>query len=152
METKATVISTEGEFALVESKRRSACDGCHKQKEGSSCAMCTLMGDKAEFRTRARNPIGAKAGDQVMVKSPSGRVLAYGALVFLMPLLLGVLFYFLCSLVTASEPIRLCSALLAFGGAYVFLWLYSRFVISRRCDVTVTRILSSAAEQEDAHS
>lgn len=151
MDTKATVISTEGEFAIVETKRKSACDGCHKQKEGSSCAMCTLMGDKAELRTRARNPIGAKVGDEVMIESPSGRVLAYGALVFLMPLVLGLLFYFLCSLVTASEPIRLCGAILAFGGAYVFLWIYSRSVISRRCDVTVTRILSAAAKQEDAH-
>ena len=151
METKATVISTDGDFVLVETKRKSACDGCHKQKEGSSCAMCTLMGDKAELRTRARNPIGARVGDEVMVESSSGRVLAYGALVFLMPILLGLLFYFLCSFVTASEPIRLCGSLLAFGGAYVFLWIYSRRVISRRCDVTVTRILSAPAEQEDAH-
>lgn len=151
METKATVISTEGDFALVETKRKSACDGCHKQQEGSSCAMCTLMGDKAELRTRARNPVGARMGDEVMIESPSGRILAYGALVFIMPLLLGLLAYYLCSLVTASELIKLCSALLAFGGAYVFLWLYSRRVISRRCDVTITRILSARAEQEDAH-
>ena len=65
METKATVIATEGKYAIVETKRKSACDGCHKQKEGSSCAMCTLMGDKAELRTRANNPIGARVGDEV---------------------------------------------------------------------------------------
>lgn len=151
METKATVISTEGEFAIVETKRKSACDGCHKQQDGSPCAMCTLLGDKAELRTRARNPVGARVGDEVMIESPSGRMLAYGALVFLMPLLLGLLFYFLFSLFTASEPIRLCGAILAFGGVYVFLWLYSRCVISRRCDVTVTRILSPTVEQEYAH-
>lgn len=152
METRATVISTDGEFALVETKRKSACDGCHKQKEGSSCAMCTLMVDKAELRTRARNPLGACVGDEVMIESPSGRVLAYGALVFLMPLVLGLLSYFLCALVVSSEPVRLCGALLAFGGAYVFLWIYSRRVIARRCDVTVTRILSGKSEQEDPNS
>jgi len=54
METKATVIATEGKYAIVETKRKSACDGCHKQKEGSSCAMCTLMGDK---RSSAPAPI-----------------------------------------------------------------------------------------------
>lgn len=151
METKATVISTEGKFAMVETKRKSACDGCHKQKEGTSCAMCTLMGDKADLRTRANNSIGARVGDEVVIESPSGRVLAYGALVFLMPLLLGLFVYFMCALVSSSEPIRLCGALLAFGGAYVFLWLYSRRVIARRCDVTITRILSAHAEQEDAH-
>lgn len=151
METKATVISTEGKFAMVETKRKSACDGCHKQKEGTSCAMCTLMGDKAELSTRAENSIGAKVGDEVMIESPSGRVLAYGALVFLLPLLLGLLCYLLCSLVSSSEPIRLCGALLAFGGTYVFLWLYSRRVIARRCDVTITRILSHVTEKEDAH-
>ena len=86
-----------------------------------------------------------------MIESPSGRILAYGALVFLLPLLLGLLCYLLCSLVSSSEPIRLCGALLAFGGAYVFLWLYSRRVIARRCDVTITRILSAHAEQEGAH-
>lgn len=151
METKATVTSIEGEFAMVETKRKSACDGCHKQKEGSSCAMCTLMGDRAELRTRARNPVGARVGDEVMIESPSGRILVYGALVFLMPVLFGLLCYFLCALVTASEPIRLCGSLLAFVGAYAFLWLYSRHVISRRCDVTVTRILSAEAEQENNH-
>jgi len=151
METKATVIATEGKYAIVETKRKSACDGCHKQKEGSSCAMCTLMGDKAELRTRANNPIGARVGDEVMIESPSARVLAYGALVFLMPLLLGLLVYFLCTLVSSSEPFRLCGAILAFGGAYVFLWLYSRRVIARRCDVTVTRILARHGDREDAY-
>lgn len=151
METKATVIATEGKFAIVETKRKSACDGCHKQKEGASCAMCTLMGDKAELRTHANNPIGARVGDEVMIESPSGRILAYGALVFLLPLLLGLLFYLLFSLVSTSEPLRLCGALLAFGVSYVFLWLYSRRIIARRCDVTVTRILSDQTEQGNAH-
>lgn len=142
METKAIVISAEGEFAVVETDRKSACDGCHKRQDGGSCAMCTLMGDKAALRSRARNPIGAAPGDEVLVESPSGRMLGYGALVFLMPLGLGLLFYFLGGLLPWGAAAKYICSLVGFVGAFVFLWFYSRRVIARRCDVTITQILS----------
>lgn len=148
METKAIVISTDREYAVVETDRKSACDGCHQRQDGRGCAMCTLMGDKTAMRSRARNPLGARPGDTVLLETPSRRVLGYGALVFLMPLVLALLFYFLGSLLPWGTVGQSVSALIGFVGAFAFLWFYSRRVIAPRCDVTVTRILVAASSEE----
>ena len=147
METKAIVISVDGEYAVVETDRKSACDGCHQQKDGRGCAMCTLMGDKTSMQSRARNPLGAKPGDVVLLETPSARVLGYGALVFLMPLGLGLLFYFLGGLLSFGAAGQAVAAACGFVGTFVLLWLYSRHVIARRCDVTITRILPHDQER-----
>ena len=143
METKAKVVALDGDFAIVETERTSACDGCHKQKEGSSCAMCTLLGDKAIMQTRANNPHGAQVGDWVIVESPSRRILGYGVLVFLLPLIVGMIFYFAAACLFVSEHAKLFSALVGFIGVFIFLWFYSNRVIARRCDVTIARVLGS---------
>ena len=67
MVTKAMVIQTEGKIAIVETKRLSACDGCHKQLEGESCSVCSLMGGNTTLTSRADNSIGAQVGDTVEI-------------------------------------------------------------------------------------
>lgn len=141
METKATVISLDGEYAIVETDRKSACDGCHQQKDGRGCAMCTLMGDKAKLQSRACNPLGAQPGDTVLLETPSARVLGYGALVFLAPLGLGLAGYLLGGLLPFGTTGQAVAAFAGFVGTFLFLWFYSRRVIARRCDVTITAIL-----------
>lgn len=59
-----------------------------------------------------------------------------------MPLGLGLLFYFLGGLLPWGAAAKYICSLVGFVGAFVFLWFYSRRVIARRCDVTITQILS----------
>lgn len=151
METKATVVSTDGAYAIVETDRKSACDGCHQQQDGTGCAMCAMLGSKTRLQSRARNPLGAKPGDSVLLETPSARVLGYGALVFLAPLGLALLGYLLGGLLPYGAAGQAAGALCGFAAAFAFLWFYSRRVIARRCDVTITRILPHD-EERNTHS
>ncbi len=68
--------------------RESACSGdCHK------CAGCGAA--KESIQLIACNPIGAPAGSLVVVKSDSGPVLKAAAVLYMLPLALFFLGYFL---------------------------------------------------------
>ena len=67
--------------------RQSACSGdCH-QCAGCGAAQETLL-------LTARNPIGAREGDLVMIESESGPVLAAAAVLYMLPVLLFFAGYF----------------------------------------------------------
>ena len=89
MEQKAKILRThENGKAQVMVVRESACSGdCHK------CSGCGAVKETLLFE--AVNPIGAKAGELVIVKSESGPVLAGAAVLYMVPLALFFLGYFL---------------------------------------------------------
>lgn len=69
--------------------RQSACSGdCHK------CSGCGAVEQKMLFT--AQNPIGAKPGDTVRVRTRSGPVLLGAAILYLMPLALFMVGYLVC--------------------------------------------------------
>lgn len=68
--------------------RESACSGdCHK------CSGCGAV--QQSMLLTARNPVGAKPGDLVVIQSASGPVLAGAAVLYMVPLVLFFLGYFL---------------------------------------------------------
>ncbi|MBR6708249.1 MAG: SoxR reducing system RseC family protein [Clostridia bacterium] len=148
METKAIVIAVDGEYATVRADRKSACDGCHKNKADGGCAMCTILGDKKALDSRAKNTVGAKPGDVVLLESESKKVLGYAALVFLMPIALGLLFYLFSRMITDQTALQYIFMLIGFAGSFVFLWLYSRHVIAKRCDVVIKEILTDTVHPD----
>lgn len=89
MEQKAKVQLTRNDgTAQVLVIRESACSGdCHK------CSGCGAAKESILFD--AVNPIGAQSGDMVNVKSESGPVLAGAAVLYMVPLALFFLGYFL---------------------------------------------------------
>lgn len=73
-------------MAQVLHVRQSACSGdCHK------CAGCGAAEEKLLFL--AKNPIGAKPGDTVMVESETAPVLRGAAVLYVLPLILFFLGY-----------------------------------------------------------
>ena len=86
MKTTGTVKSIEGKYAQVSVIRSSACDGCHSK---GFCLSCS----KKEMTVSVLNDIGAVPGDTVELYSPTGRVLGYAALVFVLPIVLAILGY-----------------------------------------------------------
>lgn len=144
MQTTATVIRTEKNRAIVEVERQAACDGCHKNKDGSGCSICSLTGASKKFEATALNEIGAKVGDRVMVTTKTERVLGYAALVFLLPLIVGGALYFLVGAWTDAEIWQYAGLVLGFVMTFFFVWLYARQVAKKRCDVEIVEILESA--------
>ncbi len=89
MEQKATVVRlVDDHTAMIAVTRQSACSGdCH------TCHGCPHPEETVVVR--ADNEVGAEKGDQVIVFSSTKRVLKLAVLMYLMPLVLFFLGYFL---------------------------------------------------------
>ena len=94
--------------------RQSACSGdCHK------CSGCGAAQETIELT--ARNPIGAKPGDLVIVESKSGPVLAAAAVLYLMPLALFFAGYLVGALTWGKGGLAGCVAFaLGIAGAALY--------------------------------
>ena len=81
---------------------------------GSNCGSCEACVFQNELKTVARNLIGAKPGQKVLIESKSSRV--YGAimLVYIVPILLAVLGCFLAYGAGASEGVCVLCTFLGF--------------------------------------
>ncbi|MBE6691265.1 MAG: hypothetical protein E7590_08330 [Ruminococcaceae bacterium] len=141
MRTKAIVTElVSAEVAVVSVERRAACDGCHKNADGSGCSICTLLGGKNSTKAKARNRVGAAVGDTVEVESRSSRILGYAALVFLLPLLLAFAGYLLGAYVFSLGDWAISMAFVALVVSFVPILLYSKLVISKRLDVEIVAV------------
>lgn len=129
---KGKVISLDGEYAVVEVMRTSACAGCSKQE---GCIAC-----KKKTRTRAYNSAGAKAGDTVTLESASGTVLLYALVVFVLPLVLAIGGYLAAALFTGKQTLQILVSACIFVLTYVIIY----FTLDRRPEtkksVTITHI------------
>ncbi len=89
--------------AQVLRTRESACSGdCHKCSGCGAAAQSVLV--------TARNPIGAKPGDRVLITSDTAPVLAAAALLYILPLVLFIAGYL------AAESLWGKGPLLGLGG------------------------------------
>ena len=88
---------------------------------GSNCASCEACVFQSELKTPARNLIGARPGQRVVIESKSSRV--YGAifLVYVLPIVLAVLGYALACSLGAAEGLCILATFagVAFGAAIV---------------------------------
>ena len=88
---------------------------------GSNCSSCEACVFQNELKTVARNLIGARPGQKVLIESKSSRV--YGAilLVYIVPILLAVVGCFTAYAAGASEGICVLCTFLGFllGAAIV---------------------------------
>lgn len=115
--------------ALVLHMRQSACSGdCHK------CSGCGAV--QESLLLTARNPIGARPGQVVTVRSESGPVLAAAAVLYVVPLVLFFAGYLLLELAWQMGPLGGC---LGFVLGVVLAAVYDRRVASKRKPVyTIT--------------
>ena len=81
---------------------------------GSNCASCEACVFQNELKTVARNLVGARPGQKVLIESKSSRV--YGAimLVYIVPILLAVLGCFLAYGAGAAEGVCVLCTFLGF--------------------------------------
>ena len=94
MITQGRVVAVSGEYATVEVDRKSACEGCHKNTGADGCVVCAIGGNQ-KITLRARNIADAATGDIVTLSTKTRRVLGYALLVFIMPLLIAAVGYWL---------------------------------------------------------
>lgn len=86
IEEQAVVISCEGEFAWVETQRKTVCGQCAVSKGCGTSVLAQVLGNR-RTRVRAINPKGAQAGDTVVIGLEEGAFLRGSIAVYLLPLL-----------------------------------------------------------------
>ena len=108
----------DASYAEISVPRKSACG--HDCEE---CAGCGVTG--AAVHARARNPIGARPGQKVVVQSDTKSMLGIVSLVYLTPIVFFLLGYLL-TWSLPSEGMRYGIAALAFFAGIVPAVLYDR--------------------------
>lgn len=148
IETEGMVVKVEGDVAYIQARRQSSCSGCAKQDEG--CGTATLIGffDAKTPLYRARNQLGVKTGDRVVIGIADGMLFRGVMAIYLPPLLLllaGALGgHFLAATPAAAEVYAMLGALAGlaagfFGARYYSARLtgggrYQPVVLNRICD------------------
>ena len=105
--------------AEISVPRKSACG--HDCEE---CAGCGVTG--AAVHARALNPIGARPGQKVVVQSDTGKMLHIVVLVYLIPVLLFFVGYFVTMAVTANVGVQYVTAGIGFAAGILLAVFYDR--------------------------
>lgn len=111
-------------YVEVKVRRTSACASAHNC---GSCDHCSFMENAPEITVVAEDPHGAKVGDTVTVETASARVLGAAALLYIVPLVLFFLGYFIGGSLGWTEG----GAIILGGGGFL-LGLLGAFVLDRR--------------------
>ena len=106
-----------GGYAEISVPRKSACG--HDCEE---CAGCGMTG--ASVYAEARDPVGVRPGDKVVVESSTRKIFGVVALVYVLPVVLFLLGYFLSEGV--AEGARYAIAIAAFAVSFIPCVLYDR--------------------------
>ena len=117
-------------YAEISVPRKSACG--HDCEE---CAGCGMTG--AAVKARARHDVGAQPGDKVVVESSTKKIFGVVALVYVLPVVLFLLGYFLSEGLT--EGVRYAIAITALVVSCIPCILYDRH--ARRKELLTYRIL-----------
>ncbi len=108
--------------------RESACAGdCHK------CAGCGAAEQK--MLVKAHNPIGAKAGDTVVIEAETAAVLKAAAMLYILPVLLFIAGYL------AGERLWQNGIWLSLAGllaGFALVRLYDRYLSKKKTSYTIT--------------
>lgn len=88
---KAQVVAVEGEYALVQTLRRSTCDACEANQGCGTSVLSKVLGQRYA-RIRVLNTPKANVGDTVMIALGESGLLKSALIVYCLPLLAIVLF------------------------------------------------------------
>lgn len=125
MKQTAQVIRIDSpNYAEVKVRRSSACASAHNC---GSCDHCSMMENAPEIIVKAENLCGAGVGDTVTVESSSARVLGAAVLLYIAPLILFFVGYFLGGAFELSE-----GGAIATGVGGFALGLFLAFILDRR--------------------
>ena len=116
MRETGTVKSVEGDFCQVVVTRQSAC--------GENCASCKGGCKLQNQICNAKNSVGAKAGDKVIIEMDTKKVLKSALLVYILPIIVFFTVYFL--LYNLLESTRILGAILAMVTVFVLLFFHDR--------------------------
>lgn len=91
LEQTAIVMEVTPGYVMVESQRKSTCQGCGIKKACGTSLLDNLFAT-SRVRMKVRDEIGVKPGDEVMIAIDENSLVKVSALMYLLPLLMLFLF------------------------------------------------------------
>lgn len=115
IEEKAQVVALEGEYALVQTLRRSTCAGCAANQGCGTSVLSKVIGQRFA-RIRVLNTRQARVGDTVMIALGENGLLKSALVVYCLPLIAIVFFVVLGQLMLGSNFTEGLAILFGFAG------------------------------------
>lgn len=133
IEERAQVTSVSGEFAWIETFRKSACQSCSANKGCGTGALNDYFGKRMD-KIKVLNPIGAKAGDKVIVGLQEDALLWGSLAIYLVPLVAMIMGAVIGQTgaanlgFAASDGVAVVSGLIGLGLGFVWVKFFSKKV------------------------
>ena len=144
MKAIGKVLSVNDSNAVVLSQRNSACSSCHNCECHGSCHAELVFGNQSENVTVcAKNIIKAKPGDIVELESSTLKTLLVSFIVFVMPLILTGVFYYILSLtnkISQADFLPILLIVLYFLLFFIFSFM-SNIYVKRNASVSIVKII-----------
>jgi len=121
--------------AVLTVKRGCACGG----KDVCDVKCFTLQNGIIEITLD--NEIGAKPGDFVEIEGKTPAILTYAATVFILPVFIGLLFYFITQAFIKNNITPYIVSVTGFLLSVVFLYFFLNNIIKGKNDIKITKIL-----------
>ncbi len=86
IEATATIVAIEGDMAVLEARRTSACNGCGAAKGCGTFALGEFFGRKRNL-LHIKNDFDAQTGEQVIIGMPESDLVLASLAVYMLPLL-----------------------------------------------------------------
>lgn len=148
MQQRAVVTNTKGKLAEIEVRRATMCDGCEKNGGCShSCELSGIVAGSQTMRTTALNKVGANIGDIVEVETESTKVLGYAALVFLLPILVCAVFYYLTYTIVSAEAPAIIAAVVSFVLTFLGISIFDRKKKKKDPDIVIVNIVTPSTNR-----
>ena len=136
MKEYAIVESTFSEYAVVSVKRSTAC--------GDSCAVCPAKCNTRSNKITVKNLAGASAGDKVVIEMLTSTILKSAFLVYIFPLIMLFLGYFVGEYKGFSQNLSVVFSLAMFLLTFLLLYLYDKVRKNH-----YTAIITEIIEEDD---
>ena len=141
MDEEGVVVATDGDEAIVEVRRGSACAGCHARH------VCIPHGAEA-MRIRVLSEPGTRVGDRVRLSIESSAIVKASFIVYILPLIGLILFAVIGGLLAQrfllADHVELCqllSGLVGFLLVFMLIWMYDKRLRARsNFQVRINRI------------
>ena len=130
IEETAKIIDLEGEYAWVETQRKSVCNACAVNKGCGTATLSRVLGQK-RTRVRTINRLGAKSGDLVVIGIQEQALVRGSFAVYAIPILLllaGGLIGDWLGKGSGSEGLSILLGLAGLGVGFVWLSYFSKRV------------------------
>ncbi len=130
IEETAKVVDLDGEYAWVETQRKSACASCAVNKGCGTATLSKVLGKK-RTRVKTINQLGAKSGDLVVIGIQEQALVRGSIAVYAVPLLLllaGGLIGDWLGRGSGSESLSILFGLAGLGAGFVWLSYFSKRV------------------------